>query len=151
MVSLEARRAAGTRRRRSAEDHGRRRRQTDGATIGFNSTAAKRRRSRSTSATGTAWAEGFTGRWLAWDETTDMTQGIAITKGGQFAWYECVPMASRGELNAYASLDDLMEAVTESYGDDLTERQEEGLAQVRAMVGEAAGALGQEHVIWRDI
>lgn len=100
------------------------------------------------------WSEGFTGRWLAWDEGTGYRQGIALTQHGRFAWYDAVTAASRGELTVYASLDDLHDGVVEKawpHGEDLTEQQEAGMAAFRAMIGTAAAVLGQEHVIWRDI
>ncbi|MGH3277383.1 MAG: hypothetical protein ACRDNZ_24030 [Streptosporangiaceae bacterium] len=103
------------------------------------------------------WTEGFTGRWLAWREapTGEWKRGIAVTKGGQFAWYEAVPEASDGDLSVYPSLDDLEAAVREQDWPDAemtdNEHQLAGLAEFRAMVVQAAEAIGQEHVFWRDI
>jgi hypothetical protein len=104
---------------------------------------------------GRMWAEGFTGRWLAWEEATEWRHGIAVTKGGQFAWYEAVPAASDGSLTVYPSLDDLYTGVQEQNwpdgeGSD-NEHQLQGLADFRAMVATAAEEVKQEYVIWRDI
>lgn len=100
--------------------------------------------------------EGFTGRWLAWDEapTGEWKQGIALTKGGQFAWYESVPVVNEGALFVYRSLDDLESDVQERTwpdAEDSAEAQLQGLASFRAMVAGAAEVVGQEHVTWRDI
>ena len=101
------------------------------------------------------WTEGFTGRWLAQDEGTDWRHGIALTKGGQFAWYETVPVVSTGELTVYPSLGALEAGVQERNWPDAeataSEHQLRGLAAFRALVAEAAEEAGQEHVLWRDI
>jgi hypothetical protein len=99
------------------------------------------------------WTEGFTGRWLAWEEapTGEWKRGIALTKGGQFAWYEAAPQACDGELTAYATLDDLEARVQEQDWPDGDPSQAAGQAEFRALVAEAADAIGQQHVIWRDI
>jgi len=103
---------------------------------------------------GITHTEGFTGRWLAWDETTDYRQGIALTKGGQLAWYEYIPMAGEGDLLVYPDLDSLESEVQEKNwpdGDGSEGPALTGLQNFREMVASAADALGQEHVIWRDI
>lgn len=99
------------------------------------------------------WTEGFTGRWLAWAEgpAGEWYQGIALTSGGQFAWYESAPGASEGRLVAYTSLDDLQTEVQEANWPDGDPSGAAGQEQFRALLAAAAEALGQDHVIWRDI
>jgi hypothetical protein len=97
--------------------------------------------------------EGFTGRWLAWEEaaTGEWKRGIALTKGGQFAWYDATPGAGKGQLVAYASLGELQAEVEEENWPDGDPSGAAGQEEFRALLGAAADALGGEHVIWRDI
>lgn len=92
------------------------------------------------------WTEGFTGRWLARAESSKEKCGIALTKGGQFAWYEAIPGGKAGDLDVFPDLEALEAYVEELWSGDPARRRSH-----RSLLAEAAEALGQPHVIWRDI
>lgn len=85
---------------------------------------------------GRSWRESFVGRWLVHEHPGVEVLGIALTKRGKFAVYTYNDLHGVGFLDVYDSLAEIAQ--------DNDRFPEE-------LIAEAAGELGEDYVIRRDI